>query len=83
MEKSHSNADVANLLNLGSVLGQGLAFGIVAGRCSAAQAACLHRLRRTNQFQLVTSRWREFLSAFRPSMPRWREQNSRQREVTS
>jgi len=62
MEKSHSNADVANLLNLGSVLGQGLAFGIVAGRCSAAQAACLHRLRRTNQFQLVTSRWREFCS---------------------
>jgi len=62
MEKSHPQADVANVLNVGSVLGQGLAFGMVAGRCSAAQAACLHRLRRTNQFQLVTPRWREFCS---------------------
>jgi hypothetical protein len=34
----------------------------VAGRCSAAQAACLHRLRQTNEFQLVTPRWREFCS---------------------
>ena len=62
MEKSHPQADVANVLNVGSVLGQGLAFGMVAGRCSAAQAASLHRLRRTNQFQLVTPRWREFCS---------------------
>lgn len=62
MEKSHFKADVANLLNLGSVLGQGLAFRIVAGRCSAAQAACLHRLRQTNEFQFVTPRWREFCS---------------------
>jgi len=60
MEKS--KPDIPNLLNLGSVFGQSQAFGIVAGRCSAAQAACLHRLRRTNEFQLVTPRWREFCS---------------------
>lgn len=62
MEKSPSGPDLAGLLNLGSVLGQSQAFGLVAGRCSAAQAACLHRLRQTNEFQLVTPRWREFCS---------------------
>ena len=59
MEKSNSTAP----LDLGSVLGQSHAFGLVAGRCSAAQAACLHRLRQANGFQLVTPRWREFCSA--------------------
>jgi hypothetical protein len=38
-------ADDAELLDLGSVLGQNLTFGLVAGRCSAAQAASLRRLR--------------------------------------
>ncbi|HEY9141811.1 MAG TPA: hypothetical protein VIN93_13015 [Bryobacteraceae bacterium] len=62
MEESHSKPDAPNLLGLGSLLGQSQAFGIVAGRCSAAQAACLHRLRQTNEFQRVTPRWREFCS---------------------
>jgi hypothetical protein len=62
VEKSPPTPDVADLLNLGSVLGQSQAFDLVAGRCSAAQAACLHRLRQTNEFQLVTPRWREFCS---------------------
>jgi hypothetical protein len=40
METSNSElpAEVAELLELGSVLGQNQAFGLVAGRCSAAQA---------------------------------------------
>lgn len=62
MEKSNSKAGATGQLDLGSVLGQSQAFGLVAGRCSAAQAACLHRLRQANEFQLVTPRWREFCS---------------------
>ena len=40
-------ADVA-LLELGVVLGQNQAFGVVAGRCSAAQAQTIRRLREEN-----------------------------------
>jgi len=54
--------DPVSSLDLGSVLGQSNAFGLVAGRCSAAQAACLHRLRKTREFQRVTRRWRDFCS---------------------
>ena len=60
MHKSNPKPESAAALNLGSLLGQSQAFGIVAGRCSAAQAACLHRLRKTREFQLVTPRWRDF-----------------------
>ncbi|MGO9010284.1 MAG: hypothetical protein ACLQPN_09285 [Bryobacteraceae bacterium] len=59
MQESNSKTGEQSL-GLASVLGQSQAFGMMAGRCSAAQAACLHRLRQTNEFQLVASRWREF-----------------------
>jgi len=62
MHKSNPKPELAAALNLGSLLGQSQAFGVVAGRCSAAQAACLHRLRKTREFQLVTPRWRDFCS---------------------
>jgi hypothetical protein len=47
MKKSivrQARADEA-LLDLGKVLGQSLALGTVAGRCSAAQAAALRQAR--------------------------------------
>jgi hypothetical protein len=62
MEKSDSAAAAAGFLKLGTILGQSQAFGVTAGRCSAAQAACLHHLRHSAEFQLVTSRWRKFCS---------------------
>jgi hypothetical protein len=62
MQKSNSKPNPVGLLKLGSVLGQSQAFGLAAGRCSASQAACLHLLRHSNEFQLIASRWREFCS---------------------
>ncbi len=57
-------AEVAELLDLGSVLGQNQAFGLIAGRCSAAQAASLQRLRDDKKYRLVTPHWREFCSRY-------------------
>ena len=64
METSNSElpAEVAELLELGSVLGQNQAFGLVAGRCSAAQAASLKRLRDERKYKRVTAQWRDFCS---------------------
>jgi hypothetical protein len=64
METSNSklSAEVADLLELGSVLGHNQAFGLVAGRCSAAQAASLKRLRDEKKYKLVTDHWRDFCS---------------------
>jgi hypothetical protein len=39
-------AKVSELLDLGRILGENHAFGVVAGRCTAAQAAGLLRLRK-------------------------------------
>jgi hypothetical protein len=47
------SADVAELLDSGSVLGQNQAFGLVAGRCSAAQAASPRRLREDKNFKRI------------------------------
>ena len=66
MEKTVSDlpADDAELLDLGSVLGQNLTFGLVAGRCSAAQAASLRRLREERLYKRVAPNWREFCPTF-------------------
>lgn len=62
MPHSTPKPDPAATLDLGSVLGQSHAFGLVAGRCSAAQAACLHRLRTTRAYLRQSSCWRDFCS---------------------
>jgi hypothetical protein len=66
MEKTLSElpADDAELLDLGSLLGQNLTFGLVAGRCSAAQAASLRRLREEGHYKRVAPNWREFCPTF-------------------
>jgi hypothetical protein len=66
METSNSElpAEVAEMLELGSVLGQNQAFGLIAGRCSAAQAASLKRLRDEKKYKQVTGDWRDFCSRF-------------------
>ena len=50
----------AALLELGIVLGQSLAFGLMAGRCSAAQAQALRRLREERLYKRCTETWLEF-----------------------
>jgi len=57
-------ADVADVLDLGVSLGNNQAFGLVASRCSAAQAAGLERLREEQKFKAITPRWREFCSRY-------------------
>ena len=52
--------DAAGLLDLGVALGQSQAFSLVAGRCSAAQAATLLRLRQEKKYLSCAATWREF-----------------------
>ena len=62
MENSLTEAPAGapGLLNLGAILGEGLAFGLVAGRTSAAQAACMARLREEKLYQQVEPHWEDF-----------------------
>lgn len=53
-------AENAALLELGIALGQNHAFGLIAGRCSAAQAEGLRRLREEKQYQRCTDKWDDF-----------------------
>lgn len=57
-------AEVAGILHLGTVLGQNQAFGLMAGRCSAAQAEALLRLREEKLYLHCVSTWKEFCSRF-------------------
>lgn len=56
--------ETAEVLELGVVLGQNQAFGLVAGRCSAAQAAGLRRLREERLYRHLAPDWRDFCSAY-------------------
>jgi len=53
-------AVAAGTLDLGMVLGQNHAFGIIAGRCSAAQAATIRRLREEKLYKQCTQSWKDF-----------------------
>ncbi|MGB7760083.1 MAG: hypothetical protein WBL61_09650 [Bryobacteraceae bacterium] len=64
-------AEVAETLDLGSLLGQHLAFELIGGRCSAAKAASLHQLRENKAFRRVTRQWRKFC-------PRYLDMSGRQ-----
>ncbi|HEY1240476.1 MAG TPA: hypothetical protein VGF16_07955 [Bryobacteraceae bacterium] len=57
-------AEVADLLSLGAVLGQNQSFALVAGRCSAAQAAGLRRLREERLYKVVAPQWRDFCANY-------------------
>jgi hypothetical protein len=48
------------LLDLGKVLGQSVAFGTIAGRCSAAQAAALGQARAEKAHRRFGMTWKEF-----------------------
>jgi len=56
--------EVAEALDLGVVLGRTHAFGLVAGRCSAAQAEGLLRLRNEKKYLKVAPSWREFCTCY-------------------
>ena len=51
---------VDEMLELGMALGQNQAFGFLAGRCSAAQAETIRRLRNEKLYKRLTEHWKEF-----------------------
>src|ERR1700736_5077527 len=53
-------AEIAEALEVGVTLGQSRAFGLVAGRCSAAQAEGLQRLRDEKKYLKIAPTWRDF-----------------------
>jgi hypothetical protein len=57
-------ADVAETLDLGLLLGKNQAFGVIAGRCSAAQAESLSRLRKELKYKAITADWGDFCSEY-------------------
>jgi len=62
MEKSTTEppVDDTGLLDLGVALGQHQTFSLMAGRCSAAQAAGLRRLREEKNYKRCTPHWEDF-----------------------
>ena len=57
-------AEDAAMLELGVALGQNHAFALVAGRCSAAQAQGLKRLRDEKLYKRCEERWNDFCPRF-------------------
>ena len=51
---------VDELLDLGMLLGQNQAFGFLGGRCSAAQAESIRRLRNEKLYKRVIEHWKAF-----------------------
>jgi hypothetical protein len=57
-------AGEAALLDLGVALGQTHAFGLIAGRCSAAQADAIRRLRDQRLYKRVSETWDDFCRSY-------------------
>jgi len=52
--------DTTKALELGKLLGQRKAFGLIAGRCSAAHAAALREIRDAKKYEALCASWDEF-----------------------
>ena len=55
-----SKTEDTGLLELGFALGQSHTFGLLAGRCSAAQAQGIRRLREEKLYKLCCEKWEDF-----------------------
>jgi hypothetical protein len=60
---SRKPVEAAGSFELGGVLGQRKAFGLIAGRCSAAEAAAIRRIRHERLYKASKLRWEEFCQA--------------------
>jgi hypothetical protein len=56
--------ELADVLETGMILGQSQTLGLVAGRCSAAQAEALLRLRESKCYLRLAKNWKEFCPEF-------------------
>jgi len=52
--------DMDKLLDLGTWIGRKQAFGLIAGRCSAADAKCLREIRESKRYRDTGLSWEEF-----------------------
>jgi len=57
---SESDEKPISDLDLGTLLGRRQAFGLVAARCSAADAACLRDLRNQKSYRSLGLNWKQF-----------------------
>jgi hypothetical protein len=57
---SKKPAEAAGSFELGTMIGQRKAFGLIAGRCSAAEAAAIRRIREERLYQASKLSWIEF-----------------------
>ena len=62
--------DEQQVLELGIMLGQRRAFGMVAGRCSAAQAECLRKVREEKTYLKFAPNWSKFCEGHLKISPR-------------
>jgi len=57
-----AHVDGAKLLELGTWLGRHQAFGLIARKCSAADAECLREIRDNKYYKAIGLTWEEFCS---------------------
>jgi hypothetical protein len=58
------SAEDVDKIDVGVALGQSHAFGVIAGRSAAAQAAVIKRLREEKKYKKFTPHWKEFCPKF-------------------
>jgi hypothetical protein len=61
MEKQQ---DHSQILDLGTWLGRKQAFGLMAGKCSAADAECLRNIRENKLYRCLQLNWDNFCREF-------------------
>src|SRR5258708_1271104 len=54
------NAVSNEMIDLGTCVGRRQAFGLIASKCSAADAECLKQIRDSKSYKSVASHWEEF-----------------------
>jgi hypothetical protein len=62
MKQPEEKPNPASDLHLGELLGRRQAFSLIAGRCSAADAACLREIRKQKSYRNLKLGWKEFCS---------------------
>ena len=66
MKKTISKEPSASMreVELGKLIGRREAFGLIAGRCSAADAECLRQLRHDKKYKDLAASWEDFCARY-------------------
>jgi len=62
LNAAKAHVDGATLLEVGTWIGRHQAFGLIANKCSAADAACLREIRDNKHYRALGLTWEEFCS---------------------